>query len=300
MAEHPTASPPSGAFHRSASICTHRRSISAVWGYSSLSIMFLLMDRSISLWTSSSSQVWQKVARFWRALPSSSSSSEMAWKASSGRISSSGNRWEGRRGQQVLAGVDRIEELVADGHVLVEGHGVITSSLGRGAGRILCPTPAARRRPSVTVPSSQVDPPGRITHGGDEARLQRPPARLPSRSAYAQLAPHFPPPVGCVPTVGARETESGGHGRADSAGRLPGAGGRSAPGGQRVHVVRGPVLRPAQRLRQLRQDRLQDRRHRHRRARSGPSPSWPSPPRGSRCPSWPPWSTATAPACGPT
>ncbi len=79
MAEQPTASPPSGAFHRSPSICTHRRSISAVWGYSSLSIMFLLMDRSINLWTSSSSQVWQKVARFWRALPSSSSSSEMAW-----------------------------------------------------------------------------------------------------------------------------------------------------------------------------------------------------------------------------
>ena len=64
MAEHPTASPSSGAFHRSASIWTHRRSISAVWGYSSLSIMFLLMQRSISLWTSGSSQVWQNVARF--------------------------------------------------------------------------------------------------------------------------------------------------------------------------------------------------------------------------------------------
>ena len=25
-----------------------------------------------------------------------------------------------------------------------------------------------------------------------------------------------------------------------------------------------------------------------------------SPPRGSRCPSWPPWSTARAPACGRT
>ncbi len=96
MAEHPTAPPSSGAFHRSASIWTHRRSISAVCGYSSLSIMFLLIDRSISWWTSSSSHVWQKVARFWRALPSSRSSSEMAWKASSRRISSFGNTWDGR------------------------------------------------------------------------------------------------------------------------------------------------------------------------------------------------------------
>src|ERR1035441_7727451 len=69
MAEHPRAPPSFGPFHRSASIWTQRRSISAVWGYSSLSIMFLLIDRSISRWTSSSSQVWQKVARFWRALP---------------------------------------------------------------------------------------------------------------------------------------------------------------------------------------------------------------------------------------
>jgi len=96
MAEHPTAPPSFGAFHRSASICTQRRSSSAVWGYSSLSIMFLLIERSINRWTSSSSQVWQKVARFWRALPSRSSSSEMAWKASSGRISCFGNRLAGR------------------------------------------------------------------------------------------------------------------------------------------------------------------------------------------------------------
>ena len=87
MAEQPTAPPLSGAFHRSASIWTHRRSISAVWGYSSLSIMFLLIDRSINRWTSSSSQVWQNVARFWRAFPSSSSSSEMAWNVSSARCS---------------------------------------------------------------------------------------------------------------------------------------------------------------------------------------------------------------------
>ena len=96
MAEQPTASASRGAFHRSASICTQRRSISAVWGYSSLSIMFLSMARSISLWTSGSSQVWQKVARFWRALPSSSSSSAMAWKASAGTTMFSGKSLEGR------------------------------------------------------------------------------------------------------------------------------------------------------------------------------------------------------------
>ncbi len=96
MAEHPTASASSGACHRSASSWTQRRSISAVCGYSSLSIRFLLMQISISLWISSSSHVWQKVAMFWRSFPSSSSSSEMHWNASSGRISSAGNRWDGR------------------------------------------------------------------------------------------------------------------------------------------------------------------------------------------------------------
>jgi hypothetical protein len=59
----------SGAFHRSASMCTQRDSISADCGYSSLSIMFLSMHSSMSLWISGSSQVWQKVARFWRVLP---------------------------------------------------------------------------------------------------------------------------------------------------------------------------------------------------------------------------------------
>ena len=115
-------SPPSGAFHRSASIWTQRRSISAVWGYSSLSIMFLLMERSISWWTSASSHVWQKVARFWRALPSSSSSSEIAWKASGGRISSSGNWCDGRHGQQVPVGVDRVGVSLPRGLPLVQRH----------------------------------------------------------------------------------------------------------------------------------------------------------------------------------
>ena len=56
-------------------MCTQRRSISAVCGYSSLSIMFLSIARSISWWTAGSSHVWQNVARFWRELPSSISSS---------------------------------------------------------------------------------------------------------------------------------------------------------------------------------------------------------------------------------
>ena len=47
MAEAPTVLAASGAFHRSASMCTHRRSISAVCGYSSRSIMFLLIDSAI-------------------------------------------------------------------------------------------------------------------------------------------------------------------------------------------------------------------------------------------------------------
>ena len=48
MAEQPTGSPPSGAFQRPASMRTQRRSSSAVWGYSSLSMRFLSMQRSIS------------------------------------------------------------------------------------------------------------------------------------------------------------------------------------------------------------------------------------------------------------
>ena len=54
------------------------------------------MQRSINLWISGSSHVWQNVARFWRALPSRSSSSEIAWNASAGRISSAGQSFEGR------------------------------------------------------------------------------------------------------------------------------------------------------------------------------------------------------------
>src|SRR5690242_5016181 len=95
IAEAPTVLAASGAFHRSAIMCTHRRSISAVCGYSSLSIMFLLIDSAIRARTSGSSHVWQNVARFWRALPSSISSSDTTWKASAGRLSSRGNVYFG-------------------------------------------------------------------------------------------------------------------------------------------------------------------------------------------------------------
>ena len=96
IADAPTVFAESGAFHRSAIMCTQRRSISAVCGYSSLSIMFLSMARSISRWTWGSSQVWQNVARFCRLLPSSSISSATSWKACSGGDSPAGNRYFGR------------------------------------------------------------------------------------------------------------------------------------------------------------------------------------------------------------
>ena len=57
--------------------------------------MFLLSDNAISAMISGSAQVWQNVARFWRALPSSISSSETTWNASADRVSSRGNRYFG-------------------------------------------------------------------------------------------------------------------------------------------------------------------------------------------------------------
>ena len=45
-------------------MCTQRFSISAVCGYSSLSIMFLSIDSAINWRPSGSDQVVQKVARF--------------------------------------------------------------------------------------------------------------------------------------------------------------------------------------------------------------------------------------------
>ena len=47
VVEQPTAVAPAGACHSRESMFTQRSSISAVCGYSSLSIMFLLMERSI-------------------------------------------------------------------------------------------------------------------------------------------------------------------------------------------------------------------------------------------------------------
>src|ERR1700739_1131524 len=88
IAEGPTVLAACGAFHRAAIMCTHRRSISALCGYSSLSIMFLLTDSAISARDSGSSHVWQNVARFWRALPSSISSSDTSWNASLGSVPS--------------------------------------------------------------------------------------------------------------------------------------------------------------------------------------------------------------------
>ena len=76
-------------------MCTQRASISAVCGYSSLSIKFLLIESAMTLRSSGSSHVWQNVARFWRALPSSITSSATTWYASLAIVSSRGNRYFG-------------------------------------------------------------------------------------------------------------------------------------------------------------------------------------------------------------
>ena len=75
IVETPTASVSSGAWNRCATMFTQRRSISAVCGYSSLSIMFLSKASAISLSASGSIHVVTNVARLRRELPSSSSSS---------------------------------------------------------------------------------------------------------------------------------------------------------------------------------------------------------------------------------
>ena len=122
MAEAPTVLAASGAFHRSASMCTQRRSISAVCGYSSLSIMFLLTDSAISARTSGSSHVWQNVARFCRELPSSISSSDTTWKASAAASRPGGTGTWARPGQ-VVPGEHGVLQLLTDGVTLVQGHG---------------------------------------------------------------------------------------------------------------------------------------------------------------------------------
>ena len=75
VVEQPTASSATGACQRRDSMFTQRSSISAVCGYSSLSIMFLSKVSAMSLSAWGSIQVVTKVARFRRALPSSMSSS---------------------------------------------------------------------------------------------------------------------------------------------------------------------------------------------------------------------------------
>ena len=80
VVEHPVAPVPL-AFQRRARMFTHRRSISAVCGYSSLSIMFFEAHSVMSSSASGSIQVVTNVARFRRALPSSINSSWMIWKA---------------------------------------------------------------------------------------------------------------------------------------------------------------------------------------------------------------------------
>lgn len=85
----------SGAWNRSATIDTHRDSIAAVAGYSSLSIMFLSNVSAISLSASGSIHVVTNVARFRRELPSSINSSWMNRYAASGSVSSSGSRSAG-------------------------------------------------------------------------------------------------------------------------------------------------------------------------------------------------------------
>ena len=69
----PTGAP--GAWNRLETMFTQRRSSSAVWGYSSLSIMFLSNDSAMRRSASGSIHVVTNVARLSRLLPSSRSSS---------------------------------------------------------------------------------------------------------------------------------------------------------------------------------------------------------------------------------
>jgi hypothetical protein len=97
VVEHPVAWSTSGACHRWLRILTHRVSISAVFGYSSLSIMFLSKHSAMSRSACGSAQVLTNVARFSRAFPSSISSSWMIWYATSGGSSSEPQRCRDRR-----------------------------------------------------------------------------------------------------------------------------------------------------------------------------------------------------------
>ena len=88
----PVASSSSGEFHSRLSMLTQRSSISAVRGYSSLSIMFLSNVSAISRCACGSIHVVTNVARLSRELPSSMSSSCTSWYATSGSSSPVGER----------------------------------------------------------------------------------------------------------------------------------------------------------------------------------------------------------------
>ena len=96
VVEQPTVFRAPGACQRSAIICTQRFSISAVCGYSSLSIMFLSIDSFIGRRASGSDRVVQNVARFWRELPSSIDSSCTMLKTAGAGEECSGMRYFGR------------------------------------------------------------------------------------------------------------------------------------------------------------------------------------------------------------
>ncbi len=98
VVEQPVASSCAGACQRSARMLTQRVSRAAVWGYSSLSIMFLSRHSAIRRSAWGSIHVDTNVATFRRALPSSISSSWTIWYATSGGSSFSvslcrGIRW---------------------------------------------------------------------------------------------------------------------------------------------------------------------------------------------------------------
>ncbi len=91
----PVAVSSSGEFQRRLSMFTQRISISAVRGYSSLSIMFLSNVSAMSCCACGSIHVVTNVARFSRELPSSMSSSRTSWYAMSGSSSCTGSASRG-------------------------------------------------------------------------------------------------------------------------------------------------------------------------------------------------------------
>ncbi len=149
MAEAPTVLAASGAFHRSAIMCTQRRSISAVCGYSSRSIMFLLTASAIRASASGSSHVWQNVARFWRALPSRISSSDTTWKASLAKDSSGGNLYFGTG--LVASRPANTQSVSCSATMSRSCNGMVYISPGRGRVSILGDGPGDGHHPSRMI-----------------------------------------------------------------------------------------------------------------------------------------------------